>query len=298
MLYLNGPNLDWQLNGKPLQTGSKFIPSLDFGYVRLEIRDVLKKDVGVYKVIATNEKGTSSSSGSLKLDPNTTTGVTTDSFHPSGKSGLDAIEKVETSASFKLQDNAEVPDSSVVPHFTTDLPPELQVDGNTIYLNCKVEPKEDSNLRIDWYHNGIPLSSGSRVQPELEFGFVTLTIGDVSARDEGIYTCKAINQMGEATTFTKVNNSMSSRTGVDSSTMHPHGIEGLESIGKLEAKISLEDNEEKVNSTVPPNFTSAFGDSSLNPGSIGHFEASLEPKEDATMTIEWTLNGKPLIESK
>ena len=40
---------------------------MDFGYVRLEIHDVLEKDVGVFKVLASNDAGSSSTSGSVKI---------------------------------------------------------------------------------------------------------------------------------------------------------------------------------------------------------------------------------------
>lgn len=283
-----------------LPSGSKFIPSMDFGFVRLEIKDVLSNNTGILKVIATNDKGSSSSSGSLKLSMKTDDGISTDSLHPSGHTGLNAIEKLEKSVSFKLQDTPEIiKNNNIAPYFTSDLPAEFHIGpDNIIQLDCKVEPKDDSNLRIDWYHNGIPISAGSRVVPSLEFGFVSLFIKDTSARDEGIYTCKATNSMGEATTFTKVYQLSPTKTGVDFSTMHPHGIEGLESIGKVEAKILLTDNEEPSETKVPPRFTTSFGDHNLEQGSIGHFEANLEPKDDSNIVLEWKLNGKPLMQSK
>ena len=299
VIFISLP-LDWQLNGKSLPSGSKFIPSMDFGFVRLEIKDVLSNNTGILKVIATNDRGSSSSSGSLKLSLKSGDGPNTNSLHPSGHTGITAIEKLEKSVSLKLQDSPEITtNNSIAPHFTTDLPAEHHIGAdNIIQLDCKVEPKEDSNLRIDWYHNGIPITAGSRIIPNLEFGFVSLIIKDASARDEGIYTCKAVNSMGEATTFTKVYQLSPTKTGVDFSTMHPHGIEGLESIGKVEARITLADNEETVDTKVPPKFTTSFGDHNLEQGSIGHFEACLEPKEDGDIVLEWKFNGKPLMQSK
>lgn len=37
-----------------------------------------------------------------------------------------------------------------------------------------------------------------------DFGFVTLDLADVYERDQGVYTCKAFNQAGEAFTSTTI----------------------------------------------------------------------------------------------
>ena len=280
-----------------MPVGSKFKPTADFGYVRLEINDVLPKDEGVFKVIATNGKGSSSSSGTLKLfhqDP----GVKLDSLHPSGPSGLAAIGALD--AKIRLPADGAETKLFGAPHFTTDLPEQFHCDNNhVIHLNCNVEPKDDPSLKIDWHHNGVPLITGSRIQPNLDFGFVSLRIGDASIRDEGIYTCKATNSIGDAVTFTKVFNSPpSAQSGVDSLTMHPHGEEGYQSLGKLKTSMKLNINEEEeIINKRPPRFTTLFGDQLLEQGSIGHFEAALEPKDDGDLSIDWNFNGKPLRHS-
>ena len=121
-------HLDWQLNGKSLPSGSKFIPTCDFGMVRLEIKDALQKDAGMFKVSATNSKGSASSSGTLKILPEGSGGVSTTSLHPSGKSGLEAIEKMDFATGMKLQDDEEEAPVSQKPVFTTDLPELTKLD--------------------------------------------------------------------------------------------------------------------------------------------------------------------------
>lgn len=305
MLEYSGPIIviklhsDWQLNGKALPSGSKFIPSCDFGMVRLEIRDALGQDAGMFKVSATNSKGSASSSGTLKILAEGTDGPSTISLHPSGRVGLEAIEKMDFATGMKLEDDGDIEPLLQKPSFTSDLPAEFHVIADEdIQLECKVEPKNDSDLRIDWYHNGIPLKTGSRVKASLEFGYVNLQIKDVTDRDQGIYTCKAVNKSGEATTFTKVFCSSLGQTGVDASTMHPRGVEGLESITKVEARGILPDAEEEEQQKIKPTFVTAFADAELEEGAIGHFEAKLEPSDDSDIVLEWMLNGKPLKESK
>ena len=43
-----------------------------------------------------------------------------------------------------------------------------------------------------------------RIQATSDFGVVKLDIQQTSALDQGVYTCKAVNSMGEAVVFTKV----------------------------------------------------------------------------------------------
>jgi hypothetical protein len=40
-----------------------------------------------------------------------------------------------------------------------------------------------------------------------------------------------------------------------------------------------------------------FNSAELEEGAVGHFEAKLEPTDDGDLTLQWTLDGKPLAES-
>lgn len=286
------------MNGKPLPSGSKFLASCDFGLVRLEINDCLVKEGGIYKCTAANNQGIASSSGSLKVAVEGS-GVATSSLHPSGNSGLQAIVNADKAAGMKLGD-VEVDEAEAQrPVFTTDLPAEITLLGNQPFLlECQLEPKTDSSLRVDWYHNGLPLATGTRIKASMEFGYVSLAIADVTDRDQGVYTARAVNILGEATTFCSVT-LPSADQGVEMTTLHPRGVLGLESIGQMEARGFLPDEEEpELNNQRLPQFVTQFNSAELEQGAVGHFEAKLEPTDDGNITLEWTLNGKPLAESK
>lgn len=45
---------------------------------------------------------------------------------------------------------------------------------------------------------------GSRIKTSLDFGLVTLDIASLRSSDAGIYTCKAVNMNGEATSTTSI----------------------------------------------------------------------------------------------
>jgi hypothetical protein len=50
--------VQWLHNGRPVTIGHRFRPIHDFGYVALDILDVIEEDSGVYECVATNEAGT------------------------------------------------------------------------------------------------------------------------------------------------------------------------------------------------------------------------------------------------
>lgn len=84
---------------------------------------------------------------------------------------------------------------------------------------------------------------------------MTLDLTEVYERDQGIYTCKAYNQSGEAFTSTTIY--CTSKDGLIERTQHPKGEEGLEKIQDLEE--SLRRQEAKLPESEigqPPVFTS------------------------------------------
>ena len=113
-----------------------------------------------------------------------------------------------------------------------------------------------------------------------------------------MYTCKAVNALGEAVTFTTVH--ATGRSELDLGTKHPKGVEGFRAIASFEAKGSLEDGpEEAVEDGAAPRFVVDFKDVVVAEATgSAYFEAQLEPRGDSRMLLDWTLNGKPLQESE
>ena len=62
-------------------------------------------------------------------------------------------------------------------------------------MEANVEPKNDPDLKIEWFLNGKPLEQASRFKSSYDFGLVTLDLNDCSERDQGIYTCRASNKV-------------------------------------------------------------------------------------------------------
>lgn len=291
------PNMkvEWQLNGKPICIGSRILANMDFGQVTLDIQGVQMADAGVISCIASNKAGTATTTGTLKV--NLAKDVVSGTLHPAGQSGLDNIRKIE-GISLDLED---APEDEVIanfekPVFTSQLPENVST-GQDLHLECTVEPKNDPNLKINWYHNGLPLTNATRIMAKNDFGFVTLDISDMTApRDEGVYTCKAVNNAGEAVVFTTVSCEKSDQ--IDMDIKHPRGKEGFQAISDFESKMTLPSDEEESNDpNKAPEFVQDFKDVTVTEGDKAYLEAKLEPKNDPNIRIEWTFNGKPLQES-
>jgi hypothetical protein len=127
-----------------------------------------------------------------------------------------------------------------------------------------------------------------------DFGFISLDLSDVYSRDQGVYTCRATNAAGEAFTTTTVY--CQGKEGLIEDTQHPKGEAGLEQIQRLEdSLLPSRGSGEADEDGKAPVFTSQFQNvTNLLEGDIAHFEATLTPIGDQTMTVEWFYNGQSL----
>ena len=287
------------MNSEPLPSGSRFTPSIDFGLAKLTVKGASLGDAGVYTCSATNALGTATTSGTVKVVGEAGS-VLSGTQHPSGQSGLASINEVEKKAvSGTLPDGAEdeVEMKGTAPRFVVPLAAETRVEGAKLRLECEVEPKNDADLKVTWELNGAPLEMGSRVRAECEFGRATLEVDGASARDRGVYACKAANAAGEAATFTTVD-CEDDGPGLDLASKHPKGAEGLDALSRMEARGRLPDAEEaKEEAGEPPRFVTEFRDITAAENGTAFAEAMLEPKKDANMRVEWRLNGEAVQES-
>ena len=90
------------------------------------------------------------------------------------------------------------------PRFITQIKSATVEENEMVRFECQVEPKDDSNLRIEWYRNGKLIPAGHRYRTTYDMGFVSMDILYVYAEDSGEYVCKAINDLGEDTTRASV----------------------------------------------------------------------------------------------
>ena len=84
------------------------------------------------------------------------------------------------------------------PQFTTPLADQLNVrEGGFAHFEARLEPMGDHSMTVDWFKDGRMVDASSRITSFYNFGFVALTIKQVSSHDAGVYSCVAKNAKGE-----------------------------------------------------------------------------------------------------
>lgn len=88
-----------------------------------------------------------------------------DTQHPQGKAGLEKVQEAEDAYLSKYQRQVSAPDAAYPkPVFIVPLGPQFSLGENeALHLECQVEPKEDPNLKVEWYFNGKPLEHGKEM---------------------------------------------------------------------------------------------------------------------------------------
>lgn len=71
-------------------------------------------------------------------------------------------------------------------------------EGDRAHFECRVEPINDPDLKIEWFLNGQKIKTGHRFRTTHDFGYVALDILYSYSEDSGTYMCKATNKLGEA----------------------------------------------------------------------------------------------------
>ena len=123
-----------------------------------------------------------------------------------------------------------------------------------------------------------------------DFGFVSLDITGVRDEDEGIYMCRAQNDLGEAVSTASAK--IKSTATILMDTVHPEGMLKISAMENRKAAPRTPEEEKKFNKPV---FTSQLtGPSQLNEGAKAHYECRIVPIGDSTMKYEWFCNGVAL----
>lgn len=291
LIPVNDPSMrvEWFHNGKPLWAGSRIKTINDFGFVILEVAGIYQRDSGLYTCKATNRHG--EATVSCKLQVRGRQGIIMEPQLPSNfRTGTESIQKLEENL-YKREEIISEEETPNPPRFIVEIKDNVDVpEGGPIHFDCRVEPINDSSMRIDWFHNGRPFATGSRVHQLNDFGFIALDIDYSYTRDAGEYICRATNKWGSATTKATV--TTKAKRNIDFESQLPSGM-SAEKLKELErGPVSAPPQEEKPMS--PPKFVTQIESVTVEESESIRFECRVEPKEDPKLRIEWYRNGKPL----
>lgn len=159
----------------------------------LTIKYVTIHDVGVYTCRAYNRAGEARTTAQLSVISKND--VIYDSQHPTG---LQKIQTLEDSSRYtrQVQEETQV---TQAPRFLGNLKGTNKiVEGQRAHFEARVEPQSDLTMKIEWYHNGKPITAANRIQTYHDFGYVAIDILQVRPEDAGTYTVVARNSRGEA----------------------------------------------------------------------------------------------------
>uniref|UniRef100_A0A914H0K8 Ig-like domain-containing protein n=1 Tax=Globodera rostochiensis TaxID=31243 RepID=A0A914H0K8_GLORO len=283
----NQLKIQWFLNNKPLLTGSRVKTINEFGVVVLEIYPVYPEDTGDYVCKAINKQGEAVTSTSLKVTPKE--GIEAQPQIPQAMAGAQQkITQIEAPKPPKPEEPAK---EFGAPNFVSQLPslPQLR-EGALIHLDAKLEPTDDTNLRVEWYHNGELVLNTNRMKTIHDFGFVVLELCPAEPQDNGTWLCRAINNQGQAETQCQIEVVGDSGISYDwvSPGQRQERIEELDNwVGRPPAELAAPAIEFGA-----PSFTEQLKDAGeLQEAQAHAFLCVLEPIGDPSMHIEWQHNG-------
>lgn len=122
--------------------------------------------------------------------------------HPSGPRAIEELRDLEEVSAARAKHEVWVPDEKKQkPVFVTQI---QNIDGikegASASFEARLEPTNDPKMQVEWYRNGEPLPSGTRFTTMHDFGYVRADLATVYPEDEGLYMCRAFNEVGEAVT--------------------------------------------------------------------------------------------------
>lgn len=280
------PNLkvEWFKNGRPVTVGHRFRPIHDFGYVALDIIDLISEDSGVYTCRAVNFIGTDETNCKLECRGSQQILTTTQN-----ENGLEQIQYLEDKTKYSRSEEADEV-TKQAPVFTTSLKNIEIKEGQRAHFECRLIPVSDPTMKVEWYHNSKPLRSGSRFTETNNFGFVALDILSCLPEDSGTYTCKAVNTLGEAVTSAVA--AVHTRKAIYLESQHEGALHRLNHLEDSSRHQRHSAQEEVI--TQAPVFTLPIRDIKVAENQAIHLEARLIPVGDPKLKVEWLRNGVPL----
>lgn len=283
--------VEWYKDGRPITASSRITAIFNFGYVSLNIMHLRAEDSGTYTVRAVNRIGEAISTASINVFSRST--VTGDLGIPEQQRYIEETQRLEDYQRYATQKFVEEqPECIMPPIFKSPIKDQLNIrEAGFAHFEARLEPVGDATLRVEWLRDGQPVEASSRITSFFNFGYVALTIKQVTINDIGTYTCRATNALGEAQTNARL--TVITRKDIQFDSQYPQGLEQIQHLE--DASRYRKKTEEEVTVTERPRFLGPLkATSRIVEGQRAHFEARVEPQSDATMKIEWYHNGKPI----
>ncbi|XP_067588587.1 obscurin isoform X30 [Pseudorca crassidens] len=188
------PSVRWFKDGRVLEENDHYMISEDQqGGHQLIITAVVPADMGVYRCLAENSVGVSSTKAELRVDLTSTDYET-------------AVDATETSSYFSAQGylssweqegTESTPEEGQLPQVVEDLK-DLQVAPGTRLAKFQLKVKGYPTPRLYWFKDGQPLTASAHICMTDRKTLHTLEIVSVTSEDAGQYSAYISNTVGAA----------------------------------------------------------------------------------------------------
>jgi titin len=288
--------IDWLKDGRALTASSRITTIYNFGYISLNIMHLRQDDAGQYTARVVNNSGEISSTTVLRveavsqLQQQQLAGV-------EGFTNYQAIEELEAYKNISSF-SSEILETFTAPEFKSHLKDQVDIrEGGFAHFEARLEPIGDDSMKVTWYKDNRQIEASSRITTFFNFGYVALTIKQVTAKDAGTYTVVATNKQGQAKSTSSLTVMQRQET-IITDTSHEESLAKIQHLESRTATASSSRSvirQEEVKLLPPPRFLGPLKcTSKIREGQRAHFETRLEPQSDTTMRIIWLLNGQPL----
>jgi hypothetical protein len=191
------PRITWQKDGVQIYSRPPDIDIKTFeGTSTLYLNRVTTSSSGWYQCTAQNQAGTAATRAKIyvEAEKRITTGEpiklnlpkTHRVIEPEGPQPYETIYLKHIERTYQeIPKRVEEPLPPQKPAFTTHLRDLTLTEGERAHFDARVVPLSDQTMKVEWFLNGNPIESSSRVLTTLRFGYLALTIIHVYPEDSG-----------------------------------------------------------------------------------------------------------------
>lgn len=163
--------------------------------------------------------------------------------------------------------------------------------GETAHFEAHLSLEDYSDLVVEWYCDERKVDKeDSRMVMTSRYGYVALTIMNVTADDSGLVTCRASNAFGESVTSGRLR-----CADVDDLPEYFEKFENVEDSEFYRHRREVEESYQRV----APNFVRPIESNVIvSEGFSVVLEAQVTPVNDASLRVEWAVDGRPISQSR
>ncbi|KAG9511335.1 Titin [Fragariocoptes setiger] len=287
--------LEWLRDGEPLPVGTRIYVDADSvyqGVAYLRLEHTAPEDAGTYTCLARNQHGECTSSPAL-VQVHARAPVQSDSLVT--PASLEHIRRLEEGR--PPREEWRAPPIEQAPKFLTHLNEYQELnEGDAVHFECRLAPVGDPTLKTEWYFNGRPLQTGSRVHTiDADFGYCVLDIDYLYARDTGEYICRAVNAYGTDITQCVIKVKAAPTVVLDSQLATPISADRLRALENPDVGDGEPDEAPVI---TPARFVATLqrepASGQLIEGERAHLETRVSPATDNELQVQWLHNGSPV----